>query len=71
MAVLDVERAEEFAPVKNKAGTDSPDSARQMLSQLAQKWITDAGGKLTGDMSTICEIAPCMNRKMIRLARGR
>ena len=58
MAVLDVERAEEFAPVKNKAGTDSPDSARQMLSQLAQKWITDAGGKLTGDTTTICEIAP-------------
>lgn len=60
MAVLDVERSEEFAPVKNKAGSpsDSPDSARGMLSKLAQKWITDAGGKLTGDLASVCEISP-------------
>lgn len=61
MAVLDVERDEEFAPVKNAAGSpsDSPDTARAMLSKLAQKWIVDAGGKLTGDMENgMCEIAP-------------
>ena len=60
MAVLEVERSEEFAPVKNKAGSpsDSPDSARDMLSKLAQKWIMDAGGKLTGDLASTCEISP-------------
>lgn len=60
MAVLDVERSEEFAPVKNKPGspTDSPDTAREMISSLAKKWIEDAGGKLTGDLSSICEISP-------------
>jgi len=61
MAVLDVERREEFAPVKNKAGSpsDSPDTAREMLSKLAQKWIVDAGGKLIGDLDIgMCEIAP-------------
>jgi UDP-N-acetylglucosamine/UDP-N-acetylgalactosamine diphosphorylase len=60
MAVLDVERSEEFAPVKNKPGspTDSPDTAREMISSLAKKWIVDAGGKLTGDLSSVCEISP-------------
>jgi len=60
MAVLDVDRAEEFAPVKNKSGSpfDSPDTAREMMSKLAQKWIVKAGGTLTGDTSSTCEIAP-------------
>lgn len=60
MAVLDVERGEEFAPVKNAPGSasDSPDTARKYLSELAKKWVQDAGGKLVGDMDAICEVAP-------------
>lgn len=60
MAVLDVIREEEFAPVKNAPGSpsDSPDTAREYLSTLAKKWVKDAGGNLTGDMESICEVAP-------------
>lgn len=60
MAVLDVLRNEEFAPVKNAPGSasDSPDTARKFLSDLAKKWVTDAGGILVGDSEAICEISP-------------
>ena len=60
MAVLDVTRSEEFAPVKNAPGsaTDSPDTARTLISELAQKWVRDAGGRLSGDSSKVCEVAP-------------
>lgn len=36
----------------------SPDTAREYLSKQAQKWVTEAGGKLTGDLDSVCEIAP-------------
>ena len=38
MAILEVDRSEDFAPVKNKEGssTDSPTTARDMLSKQAQ-----------------------------------
>lgn len=63
MAVWDVVREEEFAPVKNASGSasgDSPDSAREMMSNLAKKWIIDAGFQLEGDSNENCwcEIAP-------------
>lgn len=60
MAVLDVDRSEEFAPVKNAAGSpsDSPDTARAMISALSKKWVVASGGNLTGTLESICEIAP-------------
>lgn len=61
MAILEVERTEEFAPVKNAPGaaSDTPESACTLLSQRAQQWIVQAGGTLSGDVSGgICEIAP-------------
>lgn len=61
MAVLDVARAEEFAPVKNPPGTatDSPDTARKLFSDVAKAWVTKAGGKLTGDAEKdACEVSP-------------
>mmetsp|Transcript_17486 Transcript_17486/g.20100 ORF Transcript_17486/g.20100 Transcript_17486/m.20100 type:complete len:482 (-) Transcript_17486:695-2140(-) len=60
MGVLDALRDQEFAPVKNAPGSlsDSPDTARAYLSKQAQQWVVDAGGILTGDLDTLCEISP-------------
>merc|ERR1719163_2684395 len=51
MAILETLREEEFAPVKNAPGaaTDSPDTARAMVSALSRRWVTDAGGTVVGD----------------------
>ncbi|WP_141499604.1 UTP--glucose-1-phosphate uridylyltransferase [Paenibacillus luteus] len=43
ITVLKVERHEEFAPVKNKAGVDSPGSARRLVLSLHRKWLIEAG----------------------------
>lgn len=61
MAVWDVTRPDEFAPVKNAPGSasDSPDTARALISNLAKTWVQAAGGTLTGDTdSDQCEISP-------------
>jgi UDP-N-acetylglucosamine/UDP-N-acetylgalactosamine diphosphorylase len=61
MAVLDVSREEEFAPVKNPPGSDgdSPDTARRLFSDVAKRWMRDAGAILTGDVeSDLCEVGP-------------
>jgi UDP-N-acetylglucosamine/UDP-N-acetylgalactosamine diphosphorylase len=41
--ILEVERAEQFAPVKNAEGNDSPDSCRAALNARAHKWLAQAG----------------------------
>ena len=38
----DVDRADEFAPVKNAEGSDSPATARTALSDQARRWATAA-----------------------------
>ncbi len=61
MAVLDVERKDEFAPVKNPPGTDSdsPDTARMLFSNVAKDWLSKAGAILIGDTgSDLCEVSP-------------
>ncbi|KAL7552766.1 hypothetical protein ACHAWF_016009 [Thalassiosira exigua] len=61
MAVLDVVREEEFAPVKNPPGSnsDSPDTARRLFSEMAKDWMRKAGATLTGDAeSDACEVGP-------------
>ena len=61
MAVLEAPRAAEFAPVKNAPGspTDSPDTARAMLSAEYEAWIIQAGGMLTGE--GLVEISPLLS----------
>ena len=61
MAVLDVERKDESAPVKNPPGTDSdsPDTARMLFSNVAKDWLTKAGATFVGDTkSDLCEVHP-------------
>jgi UDP-N-acetylglucosamine/UDP-N-acetylgalactosamine diphosphorylase len=40
---LEVDRAEEFSPVKNRQGSDSPDTAREAMTALHAKWVSEAG----------------------------
>lgn len=61
MAILETSREEEFAPVKNAAGaaTDTPETARAMVSALSRRWVTDSGGEVTGD--SVLEISPLLS----------
>jgi UDP-N-acetylglucosamine/UDP-N-acetylgalactosamine diphosphorylase len=43
ITVLKSKRASEFAPVKNKEGADSPETARQLLFELHRSWLLQAG----------------------------
>lgn len=59
MAVLSVNRDEEFSPVKNAPGNpvDSPDSARIMISEQGKKWLSKVGVEFdSGD--ALVEISP-------------
>jgi len=42
-AAVETSRAEEFSPVKNAAGNDSPETARRDMSRLYGRWLTAAG----------------------------
>ena len=60
--ILETLRSEEFAPVKNAAGTDSPEVARQMMVARAADWLESAGiavpKKHDGSPDCLIEIAP-------------
>jgi UDP-N-acetylglucosamine/UDP-N-acetylgalactosamine diphosphorylase len=60
---LEVERALEFSPVKNKSGVDSPASARRDLCRLHASWARAAGLELpavrVGGEPAV-EVDPCL-----------
>mmetsp|Transcript_13374 Transcript_13374/g.33478 ORF Transcript_13374/g.33478 Transcript_13374/m.33478 type:complete len:123 (+) Transcript_13374:1029-1397(+) len=56
MSILECKREEEFSPVKNMTGSDSPETARTMLSAMHGSWVKAAGGTVE-DGATI-EVAP-------------
>jgi UDP-N-acetylglucosamine/UDP-N-acetylgalactosamine diphosphorylase len=41
--VYEADRVEEFAPIKNAEGTDSPDSSREIQTLRAARWLAAAG----------------------------
>lgn len=61
LAVYQVNRAEEFSPVKNAPGNpiDSPDSARLIFSNNHKKWLINHGAKVEGD--NLCEVSPLLS----------
>lgn len=60
--VVEALREEEFAPVKNADGVDSPATAKQLLTNLAGAWLQRAGVNVPyddeGNVSVPVEIAP-------------
>ncbi len=58
MAAMEVIREEEFAPVKNRDGVDSPASARALVLALHRKWSLAAGLTETELANKTVEISP-------------
>lgn len=59
--ILQTRRSEEFAPVKNAAGPDSPEVARKMMVERNAQWLESAGVKIPrkpdGSPDAVIEIA--------------
>ncbi|KAG2434619.1 hypothetical protein HXX76_007514 [Chlamydomonas incerta] len=60
-ALVEVDRREEFAPVKNAPGSasDSPDTARAALLSLHAGWVRAAGGAVTCEQGV--EVSPLLS----------
>ena len=58
MAVMEIDRAAEFSPVKNAPGSaeDSPDTARALMAALHAGWVTAAGARIEGE--GMVEVSP-------------
>jgi UDP-N-acetylglucosamine/UDP-N-acetylgalactosamine diphosphorylase len=55
--VLEIKREEEFAPVKNAEGVDSPFSAKELMSGLYKKWLAERNIKVP-ESAGVVEISP-------------
>lgn len=47
--IMEVDRNEEFAPIKNASGEDSPETARCLMEHLFAGWLIDAGAIVPRD----------------------
>ena len=56
--VLETSRAEEFGPIKNAEGTDSPESSKQLQVERAAGWLENIGFQIPrkGDGTPDCTI---------------
>jgi UDP-N-acetylglucosamine/UDP-N-acetylgalactosamine diphosphorylase len=71
--VVETTRREEFVPLKNASGPDSPDSVRQAMSDLAADWLTRGGASVPmtadGHAAVPLEISPLYALDADELAR--
>jgi len=69
---VEVIREEEFSPVKNQKGSDSPDTARAAINDLHRSWLKEAGAELAPDAQI--EISPLCaldKEELIRKLKGK
>ncbi|MFC3846579.1 hypothetical protein [Paenibacillus sp. GCM10012304] len=59
--MLKVRRDEEFAPVKNKEGKDSPATARRLVQDLYKRWLLEAGAAPSVLEGRDIEISPLIS----------
>ena len=52
-------REDEFAPVKNKSGVDSPETAKELMSNLFRRWLTSKSCEIP-DETKMIEISPLL-----------
>ena len=72
---LEIERSEQFAPIKNAAGVDSLHSSQQLQIERAARWMEAAGievpRKKDGSVGVIIEISSLFALDAAELARKR
>ena len=60
--ILETDRVEEFAPIKNAEGDDSPQTSRQLQSQRAGRWLRQHGVEIplrdNDDVDAVIELSP-------------
>lgn len=54
--VVEASREREFNPVKNREGSDSPDTARAAIASIGRQWLRGAGQSVADD--AVIEISP-------------
>jgi UDP-N-acetylglucosamine/UDP-N-acetylgalactosamine diphosphorylase len=63
-ALVEARREEEFAPLKNATGADSPETVRRALCNLAADWLARAGVEVPrdaeGNATQLVEISPLL-----------
>ena len=55
--LLETLREEEFAPVKNKSGEDSVETARDLMNRLSFRWLAMQGIPVS-EKTKVIEISP-------------